>query len=561
MGDLGERVRLVHELGQLRAAEELAHRGRGRLGVDEVMRHHRVDIDRAHALTDGALHAQQAEAILVLHQLAHRAHAAIAEIVDVIDLTATILQLAHDLDGAQHIFLTQGAHGVLGLQTKAHVHLDAADGGEVVTISIEEQAAEQRLGGLRRRRLARAHHTIDIDQRIVTVGVLIHGQSVADPRAVGLIHRERRQLGDAKLLKGGKPCLGQFLAGLGIDLAGVLVHQIDRHVAAEQIGAANQHFAGLLSDAAGGTRGQLCLRVSHDLAGLRVHQRLKQLDAAEGLGVERPRPALGRAGEHHLAIEIGEDLLGIHAANLVQLQRLALGEAGGAEHLGVGRVERVQQRGDRQLALAVNTDIDEVLAVELEIKPRAAIRDHAGGKQIFARAMGFALVVIEEHARAAMHLRDDDALGAIDDEGAVIRHQGHVAHIDGLLLDVADRAGAGVFIKVPDDETEDDLQGRGEVQPALDAFLNIVFRVFQLVMDEFEAPAPGEIVNREDALEHFLQARVAAAVMRGGHLQERLVAGALHVDQVWHPCHFGDTPEALADTLLASEGPSDRVHA
>jgi len=32
-----------------------------------------------------------------------------------------------------------------------------------------------------------------------------------------------------------------------------------------------------------------------------------------------------------------------------------------------------------------------------------------------------AAVVIEEHARAAMQLRHDDALGAVDDEGAVCR--------------------------------------------------------------------------------------------------------------------------------------------
>jgi len=41
-----------------------------------------------HALLDRALHAQQADAILVLHQLADRAHAAVAEVVDVVDLAA-----------------------------------------------------------------------------------------------------------------------------------------------------------------------------------------------------------------------------------------------------------------------------------------------------------------------------------------------------------------------------------------------------------------------------------------------------------------------------------------
>jgi phosphoribosyl 1,2-cyclic phosphodiesterase len=40
----------------------------------------------AHALLDRALHAQQTDAVLVLHQLADSAHATVAEVVDVVDL-------------------------------------------------------------------------------------------------------------------------------------------------------------------------------------------------------------------------------------------------------------------------------------------------------------------------------------------------------------------------------------------------------------------------------------------------------------------------------------------
>ena len=58
--DLRQRIGLIHELRELRGAEELAHGGGRRLGVDQVLRHHGVDIDRRHALLDGALHAQQA---------------------------------------------------------------------------------------------------------------------------------------------------------------------------------------------------------------------------------------------------------------------------------------------------------------------------------------------------------------------------------------------------------------------------------------------------------------------------------------------------------------------
>jgi hypothetical protein len=45
VGDLRERIGLIHELRQLRRAEELAHSRRRGLGVDEVLRHDRVDLD------------------------------------------------------------------------------------------------------------------------------------------------------------------------------------------------------------------------------------------------------------------------------------------------------------------------------------------------------------------------------------------------------------------------------------------------------------------------------------------------------------------------------------
>ena len=61
--------------------------------------------------------------------------------------------------------------------------------------------------------------------------------------------------------------------------------------------------------------------------------------------------------------------------------------------------------------------------------------------------MGLAAVVIEEHARRAVQLRDDDALGAVDDEGAVVGHQRQLAQIDLLLAHVLDRLlGAGGFL-------------------------------------------------------------------------------------------------------------------
>ncbi len=556
-----ERVGLVHELAELARAKELAHRRRRRLRVDEVVRHHRVDIDRAHALADRPLHAQQADAILVLHQLADRAHPAVAEIVDVVDLPAPVLELAEHAHRRQDVFLAQHSHAVIGLDAEAHVHLHAPDRREIVTIRVEEHAAEQRLRRFRRRRLTGAHDSVHVHQRVLAPGALVDRQRVADPRPVRLVDRERRQSVQPRRLERGELRLGQFLAGLGPDLAGIRVDQVLGDEPPDKVGLASEHRLCLLGDLARGPRGHFGVGVSHHLAALGVDQRLQQLGPSERLRIERPRPALRRAREHHLAEKEGKDLLGVHAADLGDLHLLATHRARGAQRLGRLAVERIEQRGDWQLTLAVDADVDEVLAVELEVEPGAAIGDDARGEEILAGAVRLALVVVEEDARAAVHLAHDHALGTVDDERAVVRHQRHVAHVDGLFLDVADRARACVLVEVPDDQAQDHLQRGREGQAALDALLDVVFRLLELVGDELEPAAPGEVIDREDGGEHLLQPGIGAAVRRRVHLQERFVGSALHVDEIGHRHHFGDAPEGFADTLASRERPRNRVHA
>src|SRR5579859_6281314 len=499
MGDFRQRVGLIHELAELRAAEELTDSGGGRLGIDQIMRHHGVDIDRAHALADGALHAQETQTVLVLHQLAHRTDAAVAEMVDVVDLAMAVLEVGQHLDHAEDVLLAERADGVRNLgEVQARVHLDAADGREVVTLDVEEQPLEQGFGGLESRRLARTHDAVDVDQRLFARRVLVGGQRVAQVRTdIDMVDRQTRQLGDAGLLEFFDQGDGQLVAGLAMDLAGLFIDDVERDIGTHQILRGHDDlFQTAFLQLLGGARGQLGAELGDHLAGGGVDQVGRQLDALHALGVELGLPAGFATGIDRGLVEIRQDLFRGHATDQRRVERLVGGLL--AQFRGAGRIQRVEQRGHRQLAAAVDTDIDHVLGVELEVQPGTAIGNDAGGEQIFARGMGLALVVIEEHARGTMHLRDDDALGAIDHEGAVGRHQGHVAHIDVLLLDVADRAGAGVFIDIPDDQTQGHLQGSREGHSALLALFDVVFRLFQLVLDELQRTAPREILDRED---------------------------------------------------------------
>ena len=88
MRDLGQRVRLVHELRQLRRSEELPHRGDHGFGVDQVVRHSGDHfLIHRHLLFNGPLHADQADPELVLEQFTNRTNTAVSQMIDIIHLT------------------------------------------------------------------------------------------------------------------------------------------------------------------------------------------------------------------------------------------------------------------------------------------------------------------------------------------------------------------------------------------------------------------------------------------------------------------------------------------
>ena len=98
VGEARQRVHLVHELRQLRGAEELLDRGDDGADVDQRLRRDRLDVLGRHPLAHDALHAAEADAHLVLDQLADAADAAVGEVVLVVEAVARLL-----LDEVQHV--------------------------------------------------------------------------------------------------------------------------------------------------------------------------------------------------------------------------------------------------------------------------------------------------------------------------------------------------------------------------------------------------------------------------------------------------------------------------
>ena len=146
-----------------------------------------------------------------------------------------------------------------------------------------------------------------------------------------------------------------------------------------------------------------------------------------------------------------------------------------------------------------------------------------------------------------MQLAHDDALGAVDDEGAVLGHERDLAEVDLLLLDVPDDLLLARPVGVEDDEPHHDLQGRRVGQALGDALLDVVAALADLVADEFEGALPAEVADGEDALEGPLEPDAAALLGLRVLLEKLLVGLHLDVDQVRDVDNLLDPTEILPE--------------
>ena len=181
--------------------------------------------------------------------------------------------------------------------------------------------------------------------------------------------------------------------------------------------------------------------------------------------------------------------------------------------------ERAEQHRRVHLPAPVDAHVDDVLRVELEVEPRAAVGDDARRVEQLAARVRLALVVVEEDARAPVELADDDALGPVDDERARLRHQGELTEVDLLLLDVADDALPAVA-GVVDHQLVRHLDRRRERHAALAALVDVVLRRLEVVGDEHELARAVEVLDREHRPEHGLEPDLFPLVGRDVHLEE-----------------------------------------
>ncbi|MNT24862.1 hypothetical protein D3C72_1603600 [compost metagenome] len=149
-----------------------------------------------------------------------------------------------------------------------------------------------------------------------------------------------------------------------------------------------------------------------------------------------------------------------------------------------------------------------------------------------------------------MQLRDDDALGAVDDERTRGSHQRDFAHVDFLLLHFLDLARV---LAIVDDQANLGTQGRMEGQATLLTFLDVERRVGQVIRDELHAGKPVMRGDREDCVESGLEAFSLATRGRRFRLQELGVGFNLGGKQEWNLMNRRALRKGFANALLFGE--------
>ena len=413
VGQLGQRVGLVHELGQLGGAEELLDGGGHGPDVDQILGPHLVDVLDGHALLDHALQAGHAHADLVLQQLAHAAQAAVAQVVDVVDLAQVVEQAELVGDGGHDVVHEHvlGHQVLLGLPERLvqgrAVLLDLLqqldEGGHVDPLG----EADLRLVVLRQQLgVVALHEGLD------------EGEVVADDVELLVVHAHANHV-DARVLDGLGHLAGDRLAGRRDDLACEGMHHI--------------LHGGLVEDAQR-QRQLLVVFIAADMGQVIAFGVEEEgIDQVCG-GFHRRRLAGAQ-----LVVDLDQRL--VLAGLVTQLALIVHGgrvAGDGAAHalvvaeqagdlLVALHAHGAQQHRHGQLAGAVDAGEHHAVGIGFILDPRAAVGDHLGGVQ---EGAGLVDGLGKVHAGRAHQLGDDNALGAVDDERTMFGHQREITHED-----------------------------------------------------------------------------------------------------------------------------------
>ena len=399
--ELGEGVILIHKLRQRAGAKELLDGRHHRADVDQRLRGDNVHILRLqrHALAHHALHARKADAELVLQQLAHAADAAVAQMIDIVDRPHAVRKAVQIVDGSQNIVHRNRLADELiavflqKLLLLVHVARLVQNGAQRGKIDALVDAAR---GGLERKEVVRVHNAVGNDLYFL---ILQREKYNAHTGGLGC----GRRLGADLFARGAE----QFARKRRNDIA--------RGNMSLNAAADGELFVHFIAAEAGDIVTARIKKQAVDVAGGALHRR------------RLARAQLAVGFQQALLLAAG-GILGDGGLNALVLAEII------ADLRIVAKAQRADEHRDGDLAVFIDPDIKYIVGVRLVFQPRAAVRVQRSGEQLLAC---FVVAFIKIHARRAHQLRNNNALGAVDDERAGIRHERKIAHKDLLLLHLA----------------------------------------------------------------------------------------------------------------------------
>ncbi|MNU94438.1 hypothetical protein D3C71_844210 [compost metagenome] len=323
---------------------------------------------------------------------------------------------------------------------------------------------------------------------------------------------------------------GQLVIGLGDDLTSVRIHNVAGHDTTDQevFGHANVRGTRLFQFAGVASRDTLVLG----------HNNLARLVGDVKTG-------------HFTTQTLGHKF---HLCTAVHQTEVIVDEEVRQDRFWI-QADGLEQDRDRHLAATVHAEVQDVLGVELEVEPRTTVRNDACREQQLARAVGLALVMLEKHTRRTVQLRDDHALGAVDDERALVGHQGHFTHVDLLLLHFLDHLGLrGRGLAVINDQLHLGAHSRGESQTTGLALPHIKSRLGQVVFNELHLHKTVVGDDRKGSVECSLKAFDGSFLGCFISLQESGVGVLLHLQQIRNFEHAIAGAETFANSLAFGVG-------
>ncbi len=244
---------------------------------------------------------------------------------------------------------------------------------------------------------------------------------------------------------------------------------------------------------------------------------------------------LERAGDRRLAIEhVRDEHLRCElffTQLLAEFERLDVIKK--FDHFFVGSVAERAEKGRSEkfppAFAAVEIDVEQIARIELHFDPRTAVRNDPETIEHFAVEMD---ARFKRDSRRTMQLADHDALGAVDHERALRRHERDLAHVNFFFL--------RPFLLA---ELESDMERRAERLAFALCLERRQFRFADFVVAEIERRFFIVALDRKHFLEDRLEAGILPLGKRHVFLEEIDVGIELNLDEVWRLDAFLDGSE------------------